>query len=42
MSGDDHEVFRALYATHFPAVLAYCARRTGRDAAKAYKANGDR
>ncbi len=33
MSGDDHETFRALYTTHFPAVLAYCARRIGRDTA---------
>lgn len=33
MSGDDHEVFRSLYATHFPAVLAYCARRIGREMA---------
>lgn len=33
MSGDDHEVFRVLYATHFPAVLAYCARRIGSETA---------
>lgn len=29
MPGDEHEVFRALYAAHFPAVFAYCARRIG-------------
>ncbi len=34
MVDDEHELFRTLYAEHYPAVLGYCLRRVHRDNAQ--------